>query len=150
MVPYRLYIIIAIVIAVVGGVGWKLYDLNNEIEKRDNLIKQSKANYNQLNTEYLSSKLQLLSLEASNKELTDTVDKTNAKLEEMSNANATVISELEIWKHKEPEIKYKTVYKVIYKDNNTSDMISKGDCAAGLKLNMDIANLRYDQLGRDK
>ena len=89
------------------------------------------SKYDKKNTDYLTCKLNKVTLLAS-------VDKQNIQIKKNSIELSGAIKALEDWKNKPKEIRYITIYEIL-KDNN----ITKGDCN---EINSAIKSISFDEL----
>lgn len=124
------------IVVVMLGMGYKIYDLSSDVDDlKDTLEKQVLVTNKKVGDLALCEQRELSlirDIEISN----DKYDKVNISIKKAE-------LELEEWKNKPPEVKYKTIVKEIMikgKDYN------KATCEDGLLLNKTISEINYEDL----
>jgi len=124
------------IVIVMLGMGYKIYDLSSNVDNlKESLEKQV------LVTDTKVADLALC--EQSKLSLLKDIELTNEKLSKVSKKISKANLELEEWKNKPPEVKYKTIIKEVMvkgKDYN------KATCEDGLLLNKTISEINYEDL----
>lgn len=126
---------IAVIGLVLGGLTLKIYMLSNEVDN-DNIqmasyVKQLGAKDNTITV-----------LQGNAKELSDKIDQLSIAYAKYKTTAAVAKHQLEVWKSKPAEIRYKTITTVAKQGVD----YSKGTCTEGLELNKAISELKYADL----
>ena len=129
-----------VALSVAGIMGYKIVVLNKSIDELNSTIKV-------VNTELAKEKANKYLAIAERDSLMLVIDETNTKITAMEVNNTKLLDELAEWESKPAKIKYKVLYKNVYKylPNNT-DPLKAGDCEAGRLLNQGIVGVKYEDL----
>lgn len=135
---YKFILYLVLVSGIVGSISYKFYELNSEIKELNNKLELLNKNYNIEVTNALLAK-------SNNDKLKNAISRQNSELEKQSINYNRLYKKWEYLENQPPVVKYKTIYKTLYKDLNTSKL-NKGECEEGLKLNSAISKIKYKDL----
>ena len=121
---------------IVGAVLYYIYSLKSAIEELEIANKD-------LSVQLLDSKANEKIKEASIKNLTNSIEKSNEAINNIKADNDKLVKELTVWKNKPQDIKYKTEYveKIIRDDNGHG-----ADGEACLQFMKSVSELKYEDL----
>lgn len=127
------FILIAVILI---AVGWKYYSLTSEISDLEDTVTSKNLKISELEKDKMALKFERDDFESA-------LDSVNKEIERMAVNEEKALSELEEWKNKPPEVKYKTIYRDI---PQKVEVYKKGDCKDGLELNRAISEMNYEDL----
>jgi len=135
---YRIIAIAVAVVAIIGGIWYKINTLENKID-------ELKLSYDTEVTNHNQTKLKLALKESVNKGLLVAIEQRNEDILELNKKQNGLLKEIADWESQPPKIKYIKLKERVMQKVDTKK-IDEGVCEEGLELNKKISNLKYVEI----